>query len=182
MVGMARIRLVQGKRNCTNGIISLLSSPLQKAQTFANCDPCASCISTPWRHIYPVVQSTVPGMADRHIEGLFLAWLGAWTLTHLDIQVCSSINQHLDHRFVPSSAGVHQRRHALHESKADAELPGYRAVTIPQASAPETTGPGRLLDLLLILSILCLLLAPPASHRPTGHRTPEGRGESGTFP
>lgn len=62
--------------------------------------------------------------------GCSLSGLGAQCsplgLSHLDVQVGSGINQHLDHGFIPSSTGIHQRRHTLSEANADAKLSGNR--------------------------------------------------------
>lgn len=70
----------KGKRCYSNKVMSILSTqlppqvtPSQKAQIFANCDVHASCISSPLRYIYPVVQTTAPSLSDRDLgDVLFL--------------------------------------------------------------------------------------------------------------
>lgn len=64
----------------------------------------------PALHIYSIAQNITPSMFVGDL-GVILAGLGPGCssvgLPHLDVQVCPGINQHLDHRFVPSSAGIH---------------------------------------------------------------------------
>lgn len=91
----------------------------------ANSGLCASCLSSLLTHIYSVAQNITPSVFVGAL-GVIPAGLGPGCssvgLPHLDVQVCPSINQHLDHRFVPSSAGIHQWRHTLSKSNARAEL------------------------------------------------------------
>lgn len=87
--------------------------------------------------------------------GCSLAGLGAQGSplgrSHLDVQVGSSINQHLDHGFIPSSTGVHQWRHALCEANAHARLSANRAWGhVLHRCLPWEPDRGLLLDQLLI--------------------------------
>lgn len=94
-----------------------MESPTGGKAPLANCDLRASLV--------PFLQTAVPTwlLETRGCSPLDRApgRGGPPGPAHLDVQVCSRVNQHLDHGFVPGSAGVHQRRQTLRESEGDAE-------------------------------------------------------------
>lgn len=95
-------------------------------------------------------------------RGCWTPW-GAPCWAHLDVQVRSRINQHLDHGFVPGGAGVHQRRQTLRESKADAKPPGNgrsRVLHRPLSRKPQLVCWTQLLTLSSPASWLDLLPLP----------------------
>lgn len=94
-------------------------------------------------------------------------------VAHLDVQVRSRINQHLDHGFVPGGTGVHQWRQTLRASKADAKPPGNGRSCVlhgPPSQKPQSVCLTRLLVLSSPASWLDLLPLPgPLDTHPVRH-------------